>query len=228
MNEEFQNQRSLELDVIKGNQILLFLGILSKHPNVREPDEIEHVTEFMSKVVFFQKLKESHGLEAVRDWWARLKHTVFQPGQNIITYREVGKEFYIIIDGKAKIYIPFELTLEGGKELVEEFLEKNDTLPIPSSDLSVQNLDPYETIEYDDQTKTGKFHIRVLKNIAEVSNGSAFGELSLITNKPRAATIVAQIPTITATLNRDDYELIILPLEEKKLNDKISFLKNFK
>lgn len=96
---------------------------------------------------------------------------------------------------------------------------------IPSSDLNVESLDPYETLEYDDQTKIGKFHIRVLKNITEVGNGSAFGELSLITNKPRAATIVAQIPTITATLNRDDYELIIRPLEEKKLNDKINFLK---
>lgn len=57
--------------------------------------------------------------------------------------------------------------------------------------------------------------------------GAAFGELSLITNKPRAATIIAQVPTHVATLHRKDYEKIILPIEERKLNEKINFLQSF-
>lgn len=132
-----------------------------------------------------------------------------------------------MLDGLATIYVPAEFTITCTKEEILNYMRTNDVLEIPSSDPNVENCDFYETIDFDDNTRIGKFKIRVLKSVATTKKGDAFGELSLLTNKPRAATIKAKTMTHCATLNRDDYEKIILPIEEKKLNDRINFLRGF-
>ena len=139
----------------------------------------------------------------------------------------MGEKFFIIINGLAKIYIPIEFALERTKENVLRYREKYDTLLIPSSDPNVENWDFYETIDFNEETNTGNFKIRLFEARIEAKKGSAFGELSLITNKPRAAKIVATVETDWAVLTRKDYEKIIQPIEERMLNDKITFLKSF-
>jgi hypothetical protein len=44
-----------------------------------------------------------------------------------------------------------ETTLTGPKEIINEYMEENDVLLIPSSDLDKGDLEPYETIEYDNE-----------------------------------------------------------------------------
>jgi cAMP-dependent protein kinase regulator len=77
------------------------------------------------------------------------------------------------------------------------------------------------------KNKEGTFKVRVLSAVSNVKGGDSFGELSLIFNKPRAATIMAKVRTHAASLNRTDYDKIIKPIEEKKLNAKINFLKSY-
>lgn len=125
------------------------------------------------------------------------------------------------------MYIPRETILTGKKSIINEFMTENDVLLIPSSDNEIENRDPYETLEYNQETDEGIFKLRLLQPVSEVKGGDFFGELSLIMNKPRAATVLTQIPTHAASLSRPDYEKIIKPIEERKLNSKINYLKSF-
>ena len=51
------------------------------------------------------------------------------------------------------------------------------------------------------------------------------GQLTLISNKPRAATIRCTEPTPFATLDKNAYDKVFAKLEEMAINEKISFLK---
>lgn len=54
----------------------------------------------------------------------------------------------------------------------------------------------------------------------------AFGELALITNKPRAATVVAKGPTQLLAIAGDDYQRIMVGGMAKAIEEKVSFIKS--
>lgn len=64
-----------------------------------------------------------------------------------------------------------------------------------------------------------------MKEVAVLGAGKGFGELALISNKKRAATIKTKSPCYFAILDKKDYQSIYGTFERKKLNRKISFLK---
>ena len=53
----------------------------------------------------------------------------------------------------------------------------------------------------------------------------AFGELALITNKPRAATAVAKGPTTLLAIQREEYQRIMVGGMAKAIQEKVNFLK---
>ena len=55
--------------------------------------------------------------------------------------------------------------------------------------------------------------------------GSSFGELALISSKPRAATIRTKTPCHFAKLDKDSYQKVLMNIQEKMLNEKIDFFK---
>lgn len=61
--------------------------------------------------------------------------------------------------------------------------------------------------------------------ISELSNGDSFGELALIKDQPRIATIRCISNCHLAVLNKDDYMKIIGKVEARKLDALIEFLK---
>lgn len=63
------------------------------------------------------------------------------------------------------------------------------------------------------------------EELVTLYKGMSFGELALINNKPRAATIRWAEPTKFAVLNKLDYQKVFAKIDKKKQNDKIAFLK---
>ncbi|CAG9311604.1 unnamed protein product [Blepharisma stoltei] len=63
-----------------------------------------------------------------------------------------------------------------------------------------------------------------LTKVSMINEGESFGELSLISNKPRAATIVAEGKMILGVISKPNFQKILGKLAEKKLNQKIEFL----
>lgn len=63
------------------------------------------------------------------------------------------------------------------------------------------------------------------KEVKIFEKGSSFGELALMSNKPRSGTIQCWEDSKFAVLNKANYNKIFMKLDKKKLNDKITFLK---
>ena len=53
--------------------------------------------------------------------------------------------------------------------------------------------------------------------------GHYFGELALLFNEPRAATIMTQEDCYFVTINKTDYEKVLKKLELKEINKKADF-----
>lgn len=79
-----------------------------------------------------------------------------------------------------------------------------------------------ETVEV---TKT--FIFDILNPVAEGTNGQAFGELALINDKPRSATIIWLEDTHFAILEKDDFKKIMEKSIRSKFSSKVQFLSGF-
>jgi CRP-like cAMP-binding protein len=59
--------------------------------------------------------------------------------------------------------------------------------------------------------------------VAKIVTGSSFGELALIGNCDRAATITCVSDVYVAVLNKNDYQRVLKRGEQKQLNKKMDF-----
>jgi hypothetical protein len=64
--------------------------------------------------------------------------------------------------------------------------------------------------------------------VAILKTGKCFGELALISRRPRAARILCKVKTHFAVLDKNDYERVLLKLEKIAFNELIDFLKEIR
>lgn len=81
---------------------------------------------------------------------------------------------------------------------------------------SVAVLAPY-------RKKEGKVDYNLL---TVLRGGDSFGELALISNKPRAASILAREPTSLAVLERSDYLRLLSKIQDARLTAKVDLLQH--
>jgi CRP-like cAMP-binding protein len=60
--------------------------------------------------------------------------------------------------------------------------------------------------------------------VVTLRSGKSFGELALIKNKPRAASIKCLEDCHFAVMNKSDYQKVLSRIEQKNLNKIIDFL----
>ena len=65
-----------------------------------------------------------------------------------------------------------------------------------------------------------------LAEVAVLRSGQSFGELALISNKPRAATIKCLTDSHFLVLQKKDYERILKRADETSMNKLIDFFKS--
>lgn len=66
-------------------------------------------------------------------------------------------------------------------------------------------------------------HLDELNEVNILWTGSSFGELALLSNKPRAATIICREDCDFAVLEKEDFKKILKSSEEKKLLEEMNF-----
>lgn len=66
----------------------------------------------------------------------------------------------------------------------------------------------------------------VANEVGKCSAGDAFGELALLTNKPRAASIYCTLDSHFAVLDKSDYTRILSKIHEQKIAQKVDFLQD--
>ena len=66
-----------------------------------------------------------------------------------------------------------------------------------------------------------------LSEVRVMKTGDAFGELALINDSRRSASVMALEPTVLGVLEGSFYKKILQNSDEEKLLDKVNFLRNF-
>ena len=61
-------------------------------------------------------------------------------------------------------------------------------------------------------------NLAIWNKVARLKEGDSFGELALLTEKPRAATVVSVLNTELATLNKEQFRTIVGKVQEAQIN----------
>ena len=122
----------------------------------------------------------------------------------------VGDKFYIILEGLVSILIPDPVKIAR-----QTAISKGQTLPAQ---------EPTED-EFTYCTNETKEKISLFSEFIALDSGKSFGEMALINNKPRGATILCKEDCHFATMGQEDYKSTLMKLEELKRSILIEFLR---
>jgi len=135
-----------------------------------------------------------------------------QASEKIITYGEPGSDFYILLEGQVAIQVP----RGRGKEVVASKAGLGESGRRTEAIIVLPSLEAVENEE-------GRSEMEFVE-ISRLGAGASFGELSLLYDQPRAATIVALTSSILAILSQQDFNRVLKVSLSGALNAKVDFL----
>jgi CRP-like cAMP-binding protein len=222
------------------------LQSFAKPPNQRNLEDLNQILELTSQVPFFKKItKEKNNDFIHREACKFLKLQVFERKEPVINFGEIGEDFFIILKGKVGVFIPAKVAKFRQVSSIEDMKKNMIRKALDSNSQTFNDVSANEELIrkiFEDQIlhhicilrrahskldvkflrKFGQ--IEELKEVAVLKEGDSFGELSLISDKPRAATIICKEFCVFATLNKTEFTRILSKETEKSLEEKANFL----
>lgn len=223
--------------------------ILNKDPATRKEEDIDFLMDHFTSIPFFNKFKLNNQHEILRKLSKKMELVEFQMGQAIVRYLEPSESFFVIVSGKVNVYIPKNLDKihkqkqlyshckqrmkeitegnigeEEGLMTAEEKEQQlaNFALGVPYKEL-IGEMGPlsYEFIEEKEEMwEDGIFKFQFVKQLEE---GMEFGELGLVQQKPRTATILSANKSYLIKISKEDYTGILMEEERKKIEKRAHF-----
>ena len=222
------------------------LQSFAKQPNSRSVDDLNQIHALTSEVPFFKKITKEKNSDFIhREACKCLKLQVFERKETVINFGEIGEEFFVMLKGRVGVFIPSKVAKFNQNQSLEDMKKKAVQRVIKANSQSFDEVGKAEEVIrriFEDQilhhvsllrkahskldikflTKYGQ--VEELKEVAVLKEGDSFGELSLISDKPRAATIICKEFCVFATLNKSDFTRILSKETEKSLEEKAGFL----
>ena len=218
--------------------------ILEKNPKNRKEKDIINVADYLSKnYQYFQNIKGDSKLKVENlAKIARIK--ICYPGESIIRYGEIGDKFYVVMEGKIQIYKPM---YEGVQMTPNEFIKYMNNIQLIEKDEDKYSrlkefnknkkfdLDKYMNYAPNTNVMNTKrdVFIEKLELMGSYGEGFSFGELSLIRNEKRNATIKCSNEdnnkyTVLLSIGKESYNRALKEYQEKKLlKDIENFIKTY-
>lgn len=218
--------------------------ILEKNPKNRKEKDIINVADYLSKnYQYFQNIKGDSKLKVENlAKIARIK--ICYPGESIIRYGEIGDKFYVVMEGKIQIYKPM---YEGVQMTPNEFIKYMNNIQLIEKDEDKYSrlkefnknkkfdLDKYMNYAPNTNVMNTKrdIFIEKLELMGSYGEGFSFGELSLIRNEKRNATIKCSNEdnnkyTVLLSIGKESYNRALKEYQEKKLlKDIENFIKTY-
>ena len=218
-----------------------------KKPNHRSENEISSIYKLITNIKFFSSISEGKNYQTIISEVAKsLSLEIYESGENIVNYGEVGDKFYIVLFGKLAVLIPSIGSSRPGSrsssraEIRASILKRSDE---QENKVKVQARADKQEVEYLKRlvapgiTVNRKEPMRLdieyfsrvglinqMKEVSELKPGDSFGELALMSDKPRAASIEAKEISILAVLSKDEFKKVLIQEAERALNEKINYL----
>ncbi|CDW86844.1 cyclic nucleotide-binding domain containing protein [Stylonychia lemnae] len=105
---------------------------------------------------------------------------------------------------------------------------EDQELTMNNHNASIQIDEIRETMNEDDlrtEEDMEEFYMKYTE-ISQIQTGQSFGDLALIEQKPRMASIRCMTDTHFAVLSKKDFNKVLGVIERKKYNDKVAFLRS--
>ena len=170
---------------------------MKKGNSQRGSGELYRLVSLIRKIKYFKDLELKY--DEYKEICQYLNYLFVPEGEWIIEYGiyiyiyigTFGTRFYVILEGETCIYIP-------GKEKA----------PLWHDESSCPYYLPQKWLSCPDQ----------MIHITELKTGASFGELALINDDPRAATVVCKTNCHFAYLEKADYQAMLKQICEKTLD----------
>ena len=213
------------------------IEVLKKEKHQRTKLEIKYITNILSeKIDYFKKLKDDGQISKSEKIVSVLNLEKYNPNQYIMKFGEEGDKFYIVLKGKVALYKPIynrkEMTLQKYTDLMydikyheldqlkfDRMIEKNNHLII-----DVEILFKLDSNAQSMKQKS-YFFIEEDQLLGIFSDGFPFGEIALMKNCTRNASVKAIDETYCISLTKSDYNKIIRELEQKRLEKSLNMFK---
>ena len=241
IDDEIEIQRQEKLKKEKEKlELKHIIKLLKIERDKKTKEDIKELKDYLSThyVYFKNLLRQSE--ERLLKLIPLLKYEQFRPNERLMNFGDQGDKCYILLHGTVGIYKPFPITTKMTlKEYVEYLVkvrdeEKNQSKferilnynsRIDKTQLYLIDFNPNRVPKY---TASLTIVIEEERELAKGVAGSSFGEMALIKNEPRNASIVALEKCILISIEKVDYTRIMKDFEEQRVvRELIAFKENY-
>ena len=172
------------------------------------------IAEITKNCELFKKIVDEQGNNKIHLACCKaMKLVSYSSGQNIISYGEAAGDFFLVLEGKVSIKIPntksrsprTEDPKPVSKKRISGFFGNNE------KQIGLALLNKFLVPEPYEEVKT-------------LTTGDVFGELALLNDKPRAATVTAKSRVLLGILSKEAFHRLLAHYAERSINEKIDFL----
>jgi hypothetical protein len=71
--------------------------ILNKPPNLRQPNELHRLLNYLREITFFRDLAQNVHLERMLRLCQAISYKTYSAGQTVVKYGDVGDQFFVIL-----------------------------------------------------------------------------------------------------------------------------------
>ena len=212
----------------------LIFEILSKDSNSRNSQELLIVGDYLFKNYDYFKNLKNNSTQIKMEKIAKIcKLEKFKPNETIIVYGDIGNKFYIVLEGQVGVFLPEyyekELTPFEYFKLLEKIKRvdkfKYERLKSKNNQISFDNINM--NVLYNSKFMKNKIKLFLEKNDkkGEYGEGFTFGDIALLKQSTRNATVKSLINTTCISIDKSDYIGAIKEIESKKLLKDIDLFK---
>ena len=235
IDKESKQKPKLSYKLSKSEQLKnLIFEILSKDSNSRNSQELLIVGDYLLKNYDYFKNLKNNSTQIKMEKIAKIcKLEKFKPNETIIVYGDIGNKFYIVLEGQVGVFLPEyyekELTPFEYFKLLEKIKRvdkfKYERLKSKNNQISFDNINM--NVLYNSKFMKNKIKLFLEKNDkkGEYGEGFTFGDIALLKQSTRNATVKSLINTTCISIDKSDYIEAIKEIESKKLLKDIDLFK---
>ncbi|KAL4491289.1 hypothetical protein ABPG72_021675 [Tetrahymena utriculariae] len=166
--------------------------------------------EMLEQFTFFKNIQKKINPQKYNELINELSLVEYKKYQKVFSYGDMGRKFYVILQGSVFIITPdntsFSFDKQDQKEIDYSFLENQEDKEI-----------------YEQMTKL----YSNMKIVSVLKQDSTFGEVALRSNVPRTATVICRENSTLIAINVDVYNSIVEEYYSALYEEDISFLQRF-
>lgn len=191
------------------------MKILQKPKNQRSYTDIKILMRCTEKVAFFAEMINNQEAEKHEECCKAMGYKYGQKGEIIVKEGSLGQNFYVILQGTMGVY---KMDLSNGynslssindNETTSKLFKKTSLMLKNNASKTMRRLSSRAQQKENPQEITSNNEIPNEIKVKVLRGGESFGELSLLDNRPRAASVICEQECHLAVLEKQYFDKIL-------------------